>query len=465
MRYSSLFLNVRVALALLLTTLLTRSASAHIPDPISAEDIKTYARWLRLNDDQFAILQALHADYEVKRQEDLFADARAYYAAFTAWIRRGDLGEEDPATFMQREYDALKSKRLDLLRRIAESDRAFFDQVRLILDEGALPRMQRVELGRKRAFYNRATGSTLPGGNVDLIDFIDALPLEQVDYDRLEREFIFEFEPRWVAALEQHLKVIWRALERQFETRAMMFQVQHGGLTEHEQFQLVDKHDAILARIGRDVLPSAQSLLKLNEQGVAAVADLLPDDVRQVFLQRWKEKTCPHVYPDLASAEALYTHAYALDDLTDDQRAAVRVYHEQFRRHHDALSEQLAEAIFNRHRATIGNDRTRYGTNNEYLLDACDVGERREILNEKQLSVLAGVLTPEQMATFPEWDFAKVPQPRPWDVKYEAEREAALRRAMLESFRKPGEYERAREKYLKELREEEERLREERDRR
>ncbi len=446
-----------------LSALLARSVAAHIPAAISQEDIKTYAHWLQLDDDQVAILKTLHADYVEQRREELHNDARAYYAAFMAWIRRGDLGKEDPATFMQREYDALRRVRVDLLVRTEESDRVFFDQIRSILTEEALPRMQRVELGRKRAFFNHANGATLPGGNVDLIDLIDALPLEQADYDRLEQEFIFEFEPRWVVAIEQHREANWRAIERQFETRAIMFQVRNGGLTLDEQFQLVAKHDALLAPIGRDLLASAQALLALNEQSIAIIADLLPDDVRHLFLQQWKEESYPHVYPDRASAETLYAHAYALDDLTEDQRAVVRVYHEQFGRLHDALSEQLAEAIFNRHRATIADDEARYGSNNEHLFDACDVGERREILNEKQLSVLAGILTPDQMATFPEWDFAKVPQPRPWDTRYESLREAALHRGMLESFHKPGEYERAREQRLQELREEEARLRKERD--
>lgn len=448
---------------LLFAALFAPHVFAHIPAPISKEDIKTYARWLRLDDDQVAILKTLHADYEAHRHEELHDDARAYYAAFTAWIRRGDLGREDPATFMQREYDAIRRMRVDLLVRTEESDRAFFDQIRLILTEEALPRMQRVELGRKRAFFNHANGATLPGGNIDLIDLIDGLPLKQADYDRLEQEFIFEFEPRWVVAIEQHREANWRAIERQFETRAIMFQVRNGGLTLGEQFQLVAKHDALLVPIGRDLLASAQSLLSLNEHSIAIISDLLPDDLRHVFLQQWKEKTYPHVYPDRASAETLYEHAYALDDLTEDQRAVVRVYHEQFRRHHETLSEQLAEAIFDRYRATIAHDPARYGTNEDAFLDACDVGERREILNEKQLSVLAGVLTPEQMATFPEWDFSKTPQPRPWDTRYESLREAALHRGMLESFHKPGEYERAREQRLRELREEVEKLRLERD--
>ena len=197
---NSQFHVILSSLCVISILLSVQDASAHIPAHISKEDIKTYARWLQLDDDRYAILLTLHDNYIEQRREDLFDDWRAYSISYRELIARADSGREDPATFLQREFDTLNRQRAELLVRIEQSDRAFFEQIRLILDEEALPRMQRVELGRKRAFFNYAIGSMLPGGQVDVIDLIDGLPLRQDDYDRLEREFIFEFEPRWVAA-------------------------------------------------------------------------------------------------------------------------------------------------------------------------------------------------------------------------------------------------------------------------
>lgn len=60
--------------------------------------------------------------------------------------------------------------------------------------------VDRVHLGRKRAIHTRYQVE-LPEALVDLVALIEELPLSEEEYNRIEHEFIHDFEPRYVAAL------------------------------------------------------------------------------------------------------------------------------------------------------------------------------------------------------------------------------------------------------------------------
>lgn len=427
---------------------------------IVEDDLKRYARWLRLGAEQALLLTAFYRDYMARCEAEVVADKRTYWTALQDLMRRADgrvpgAPREDPATFLHREYTILEAQRLDLTRRQAELDVEFFDNIRSLLSKEALPRMQRVELGRKRLFYNWIRGG-LPGGNVDLMELIDSLPLSQDDYDRIERGFIMEFEPLWVAAVERRMENDRACGVRYFEVRALRYRLEYGGLSEQEQSQLGVEILRLNREIGKDKIGPELMLVDLNGRSIPQILELLPEDIRPLFMQMWLETSYPMVYPDPADAEVLYAHAYELDDLTDDQRTAVESLHQRFSWHHDLLTERMAEAVFFRRRAGLAGDPPEYGTSSQHEVTVLNIGEQREVLNQQQLSLLAMVLTPEQMAGFPEWDFKKNPRPRPWDLTYEDRRKDAIKRRLLESFREPGEFERYVEKRQQELKQQEE---------
>lgn len=438
----------------------TTPAASQVNAPIMEDELKRYTRWLRLNDDQIHLMKQFHQEYEAQSRADVFEDARNYWQALQHLSRRADgrvpgAPREDPATFLHREYAFLEAQRLDLTRRKTELDAQFFDDVRSLLSKEALPRMQRVELGRTRLFYNRYRGG-LPGGNVDLMELIDSLPLEQDDYDRIEREFIMEFEPLWVAAVERRMQNDRACGVRYFEVRALRYRLEYGGLSELEQSQLGVEILRLNREIGKDRIGPELMLVDLNSRSIPTILELLPEDLRPVFMQQWLETSYPMVYPDPADAEVLYAHAYELDDLTDDQRTAVESLHQRFSWHHDLLTERMAEAVFFRRRAGLAGDPPEYGMSSQHEVTVLNIGEQREVLNQQQLSLLAMVLSPEQMAGFPEWDFKKNPRPRPWDLTYEDRRKDAIKRQQLESFREPGAFERYVEKRQQELKQQEE---------
>lgn len=147
------------------------------------------------------------------------------------------------------------------------------------------------------------------------------------------------------------------------------------------------------------------------------MSTLLPDDLAETLRERFLQSAYPEVYPDPADARQLYEALEHADVLRDEQRAAVESLRLMFETRHNVLSETMAEAIHWRLWSICGSRPSPLGFESEAWRALFGAGEAREKLNADQRQLLQAVLTPEQAAVLPEWDFVKKPPKRPWDSR------------------------------------------------
>jgi hypothetical protein len=173
------------------------------------------------------------------------------------------------------------------------------------------------------------------------------------------------------------------------------------------------RKDRIEDRAGAIAVREPEALIALNRRLLSTLAEAAPSSASNLHA-RYLAAAYPTIYPDEASAHALYDLALMIDDLTAAQRHSLEALRASFDAHHAALSEQMAEGEQLRRHAQLRN--AAGGPGIGPLWEAlAEIGMRREELNQKQIDVIRGVLTPAQMSRLPAWDFEKSPPERPWD--------------------------------------------------
>jgi hypothetical protein len=162
-------------------------------------------------------------------------------------------------------------------------------------------------------------------------------------------------------------------------------------------------------------LDARRHLVAINERGLTLLKTVLSEANAATLEQRYVEVGYPEVYPDRASAHRLYEAALGIDSLQDGQRAAIEAHLDRFVRDHACLSARMTDTIFRKREGLMtGLPEGQWAAGTE-IQNQLDLGLEREQLNEKQAAILRGILSPDQFAQLPDWDFEANPPPRPWD--------------------------------------------------
>ena len=168
-------------------------------------------------------------------------------------------------------------------------------------------------------------------------------------------------------------------------------------------------------RMGRIAIGANQQIVLLNRQMLAAFLGVLDPDNQQTLQRRYLEGAYSLVHPDAGNAATLYAAIEQLDDLTEDQRTTVAALREIFERQHAHISGKMRESVAERIKLDM---RGTFESNRAYREEwnvLRELGLEREELNARQIKPMYGILTPEQIARLPAWDFEENHRPRPWD--------------------------------------------------
>jgi len=418
---------------------------------IDEREFALQVRWLDLNDQQHAVARSLFEEYRTWLLKDLAPRVRKI-GVLSAWERGYEQWRRDHGD----EHDALMSE-------LEEKDRRYFENLEALLTDEQLPRMDRVLLGRQR-FRWRVGREQLPGANVDLIELVEGLPLGQLKrrhesqvrrarmlrkFDEAERPFdvqalpleerglalgdeeherveaiISDFEPQFVRALREASEETSRRIALSYKGVYINQRIEADGedLEARERARLERRRDAYWDRATRTGNAARRRLRALNEAALVRFEAALSEANAELLRSRYLELAYPQVYPDRASAVQLYDVAQDLDDLNEGQRPMLDALRAQFLREHEALSEEMAEAVMAKY-TEAGNREQSIENSYEGGRRLLELGRKREALNEKQFNLLRAQLTPEQREHLPDWDFEANPPPRPWDPNAEATRE------------------------------------------
>jgi len=422
--------TVRALVILAVAVFLAAPAWAQRFERITPRELESYMRWLELDDEQKAVAGELHRDYIETWEEDLLPRAQA------VWKQGGG----DNPTSSRRIWNEWE----DVVAAALERDEAFFTSLEQVLRPEQAPRTQRVRLGRARHLWRHGT-SEFPEANVDLIALVEELDLDE-DTQAAVDEVIAEFEPVFVAALQDagDLSIDFRKRRLNADMLAI-----HNALLEARRFDEQARIDALEENLddlkverGRLILPDYRRLVHINRGGLTRIMSVLPDHEAEALSVLYREAAYPHVYPDPADARALYDAASGIDNLGKLRHHAIEAARTTFRAAHDRLSREMAESWMKVRSGRIDGTPEAKREAVEHDLRFQNLALEREALNAKQALILRGILSPEQFALLPDWDFEKNPPPRPWDPHDTLRRRERLmqeRAERIEEMRKQAE--------------------------
>lgn len=401
---------------------LLQSARADVPvirhEPVTRAEVEWLIAHLEMTDEESVIVRGLYASMHERYVEELLPDIARYneravealMAINSESIGKGRRSRELVPPLM-REYEELKGRYGEFTDSFRADLAGLLGEQR---SEQIEPAFQAIE--RRRLLPNL---TQLPEGKVDLIDLVRSLAVPVEVRERIETEFVPDFEPRLHAALKEVVRTMWQRLRDSWPVYDL--QDQRKAATDAiEQSELIKQEVRLKERLSASRLSAAERMCNLNREALQRVSTLLPDEAAEELRTRFLELAYPEVYPDPADARLLFAALEHADVLLDEQRAAVESLRLTFITRHTALSEEMAEAIHWRLWSICGSRPSPIGTESDAWQALIDAGEAREKLNADQGPLLRAVLTPEQAAILPEWDFAKNPPKRPWDPRPEA---------------------------------------------
>ncbi|MGI9013770.1 MAG: hypothetical protein ACR2GY_05905 [Phycisphaerales bacterium] len=385
-------------------------------EPISASDVASYSQVLDLSEDQRVIAAALLEDYQAEYREHIRPLRNDAISAMYLYTLAGN--SPDEYDFEVRSYYEEAWEKEQVVREYVDAaDAAFLGQLAAILTADQIKRFELVPLRRSRANNRRSRGE-LPEGNVDIFAALDALaefslgirqPYE-LDFHRLLVEsWAANGKGRTYSAEYVGLGAELRALPRQSPQRQ----------------EILDRMQDLGRRSASSKVSPSQALVRFNREFLAYLETVLDHTDYQDIKTRYLEEAYPDTYPDPGTAEQLYHAALALPTLDALQRDAILGQRESFRREHARLSKALREAVFDRRLASKKNEPLTPMWEAQYA-----AGEKREALNELQMTRLKPILFREQLAELPDWQFTDEWPPRPWDSRRKREARRGSDRGM-----------------------------------
>lgn len=408
LRHSAPFVFILIALALV--NFISASAAAQVDlGPLTADEIRKYADWLELSDDERVIARTMHETYLSRAEAEYLPLLTKYGKAINEALR----ASHRPAGW---EYDShklfTKAYRLEdeTIKALELLDATYFNDLGALVNDHA--KIERLRLRRARQVY-KPDRSQLPGGNVDLFGVLDRIEF------RLDRKVLVairvwrgEWEQRYVNLIQQ-VAIAGRggnfAFARAADARARIEDEAWGGKAPGHWHAIYDEYTT-RGTNGQSfaVREPLRAFVEARLHELKGVLDpIAAYEVESIYLQ----ESYPEAYPDPASAEQIYRAALALDDLTNDQREALKQLRREFLFAHDQLTREMRDALSTfRREGLLPNG---YSRNWREVQQA--VGEEREQLNADQIHRISPMLTPEQLRRLPEWDFQLNPPLRPWD--------------------------------------------------
>jgi hypothetical protein len=320
--------------------------------PISAKDIASYARWLRLSDEQLEIFKSLHDDYLETFRSSLESDMKAITEAQAGmWSFEGGKTRGAGPQAVDKLYDLRRAWQQSVIR----IDGTFFDDVgQLVLQESQQPRLQRIRAARLRAVYNRQSWGMgfMPGSSreqrVDLVRLIDSLELEPAQLDALDGP---------LSAYEQALAVPFRdryeasmASQQSIEKLSMeMMQAQQDAegddMDQGEMIAMGMKMQEAM-RADRDRINQAEkSIVEMNRSSLPQLAEALGPDAGARLADAYDRAAFPEAFNDAESPASAFTRALELHDLSDEQRGRIQAIESDFKIASKSLSQTIIDQL------------------------------------------------------------------------------------------------------------------------
>lgn len=300
-------------------------------EPVTAEELERYHGLLGLDTGQVVFAHELFTGYR-ERLLEINGEEQAMHRELADRFQKGrDEGEGMSPEQMMEAMAAMESRREEIAAKREALTAEFFDDYKLVLTAEQLEQWPAVERMRRRE-RDLAPG-TFPGEDIDLI---------AVCAD-LEAEFDPERGSYGPAALEEVLGRYELEIDRLLLGR-MAVQNDHPlGDVEGGRFAM-EIDDEKFARWQENLRDAALRLQKGQVKYVRQVAELLAPESRAEFERIIDRLSFPRVYAE-SIVESQVSAINGLEDLDDEQKAAIERLAAEYSRARDRLDRAWISAI------------------------------------------------------------------------------------------------------------------------
>jgi hypothetical protein len=342
----------------------------------NSRDMQLAEEMLELDEAQRFILETLFEDYEAEFNTGIDA-FRDHIAEMRKEI---DPTDPDPGQVMRIIFGTINDWRAES-KTLAEQ---FIQDLRGLLNEEQMEMWPPFERKIFRLKYMR--NGQLPSENLDLTVYVQDLELDPFQERELQ-PLVLEYE---------------QALHDALRRREDYLQASQGELIsaiQAENFQLgvnVAERQVELRKAVRDV----------NEQYTAAIAQALPEDLGQTFLDRVRQATYPRIYRTVP-AERAFQAAREIEGISPETLQAVIALEQDFLNEQGRFNEHLVQLVRQyepeKIKVKVQQATSRLsGVTPPTLEDPTRkaFADRRDIA-DRYMEQLKALLTPEQFAALP----------------------------------------------------------------
>lgn len=349
--------------------------------PISTKEFERFAGVLELDASQMEIARALF--------ESMLADfeqIRADEAEHSEMLQQEFEETGDPAVFedMMPVHERARKKTKELEAR-------FMEDLRLVITDDQASNWDRLERMRRRdrAFAGRMG---VAGASVDLLGIIDELELPEAT--RGEMAPVLE---RYEIDLDRALVERTRLSEEQEKQFREQNRPGEGGAMAFD----VEAFQASAA-----AMREAETKLRdVNQRFAAQLGGMMDEPARAEFDKMVREASFPNVYRRSYAGRA-FDRALGFDDLTDEQRAQLEAFREQYERELVGVNDRWASAVEESggggSQMILGGGNMVIQMGGESTDDAVRQARKaREDLDSRFYDRVAQLMTPEQAERLP----------------------------------------------------------------
>ncbi len=366
-----------------------------LPAPIEVNGVRRYGDILGLGEAQRHAIWGAHENYR-QAYRKLKDDAIA-----PLWEQSAQVARFSSRTLVDAAcFEALMKDRKSVLRKIARLDDLFFDEVFLQLSEDQTGLMEYVRLDRARVVYGFVFDTAdLPQAKSDLVELLLELQLPDKEMDAAS-PLIYEYLQGMVPLLKRRATTLISTRVKDNHLLSTLLE-----LDRDDREQAIKVEAAVLetrTRLWRQPLNLSGGMRRVNVQFVPQFMAALSEEAAARFLDSFKARSYPEIYPDPSIAEPAFLTVLRLDYLLSaDQRDAIEAevvtYRQSYQRICKKMEERITEwcEVMALHSA-LHIDEIK---DHEHAMEELKL--KRGSLSRKVIKTITEMLTPEQMEALP----------------------------------------------------------------
>lgn len=382
----------------------------YIPAPISAAELKQYARILELDDEGRSMLDLVHADYMESHEVVQRTSVEPALKAIGGQWARNDQGQ--PAVTAA-DIDQNYALRKAAFTAMQQLDKTFFGDVELVAAPGKEDAMRRVRLTRAWVQYagRRGAGDFSWGATDELkinpFELVDSIGISGDDGSRAN------------AVLLARESEIMSTLQSVFETsfaaarESNKFQIAFSWDFEREGVDMNDEEEMAhriaqgmewqekLAEYGKPQREALKQLAQLNRSLVDDVAAQLSRRSASRIHNAYNGAAFPNAYQDRRALGPGFRVVNRLHDLTPEQRDKITAIADAYREKYNDITRQMIEVYRESDFAMAGFSMDSGSEWQKLQSRLSSVRFERDELNQATIEKMKRALTAAQLARFP----------------------------------------------------------------